>query len=609
MESKGGLDPVELVRDRAEILEIIGESVVLKRAGRNYLGLCPFHGEKSPSFNVNPERKMFRCFGCGEGGDVFSFVMKMQNVGFRDALKVLADRYGVPLAESDPQADERNTLRRANELAANFYQRMLAHPTIGAEARRYLERRGVDAELQQKFGLGFAPREWDSLHRYLASEHLSAQVQEDAGLVRARREGNGYYDYFRGRLIFPITADLGQIVAFGARALAPGDEPKYLNSPDTLLYQKGRHLYGLSLAKDAIKQRDRVLLMEGYMDVIAAHQAGFPETVGVLGTALTQHQAKSLLRYSKRVVVSYDADKAGQAATDRGITTLEEVAGAAQLDVRILRIPSGKDPDEFLKTHGSEAFEGLIADAKSLIQYQLDGAVEAHASELTTPEGKEAAVQACKKILARVASKVLRDELYASLAKRLDVSRNALSLEIDREFRHNRAPRRTQAPPPSKRNGYHQAEEELLVLMVEHNVVRAAVDDQLAGIPFVDDTCQRLRETIEVWPAEKELTWEALLREFGGEQDQRFISRLAFGTTSEQWPDPILAAAARIDSVAINFWNQEKESYKQLFEEAIRAGAPHDEMDELLRQYKQAVAKMEELKSRSDHKLPAKEMD
>jgi len=606
MTSASGLDPVELIKSRADIVEVIGESVVLKRSGRNYTGLCPFHGEKTPSFNVNPERQIFRCFGCGAGGDVFAFVMQAQNVGFRDALKQLADRYGVPLGEPDPHADERGALRRANELATAFFQSMLHDEAVGADAREYLAKRGMTPELAERFGLGFAPKEWDHLYRHLKAKGVQDEVMVEAGLVRLGRE-KGCYDYFRGRLIFPITADQGQVIAFGGRAFYPGDEPKYLNSPDTLLYNKGRHLYALAIAKESIKRKDRAILMEGYMDVIAAHGAGFTEAVGVLGTALTPQQAKSLLRYSKRVIVSYDADKAGQAATDRGVATLEEVAGAAELDVRVARVPDGKDPDEFLRAHPPEEFEQLLQGASTLLDYQLDRAI-AQVSDLSTPEGKEAAVQAVKAVLGRVASKVLRDELYGRLAKRLGVSRNALALEIDREFRHNRAPRRKVELRTAKRDGFRQAEEDLVALMVEHNTVRSEVRERLAGIPFGDEDCQRLRETIEAWDPGKELTWEALLREFGGEQEQRFISRLAFGSAPEKWQEVDAIARSFIETVAISFWSQEQESYKALFEELVQAGAPHDEIDEVLRQYHHALGRTEDLKLRSGNVRPTKEV-
>lgn len=608
MDFRNGLDPVEIVRDRADLLEIIGEAVVLKRSGRNYLGLCPFHGEKTPSFNVNPEKKIFRCFGCGEGGDVFAFVMKFHRLGFRESLKLLAERYGVMLTEPDGEtADERSAIRHATELAAQWFQRMLQNETAGKEARSYLVDRGMAPELQARFGLGYAPKEWDALHSYLNAQKIPASVQEDAGLVRARKNESGYYDYFRGRLIFPITADMGAVIAFGARAIFAGDEPKYLNSPDTMLYHKGRHLYGLPLAKTSIKSKDRVLLMEGYMDVMAAHQAGFTEAVGVLGTALTPHQAKSLLRYSKRVIVAYDADRAGQAATERGIGTLEEVTGGTDLDVRVLRIPTGKDPDEFLRLHGSEAFETLVLEAKTLIQYQLDRAIEG-VGPLDTPEGKEAAAKAVRPVLNRVTSKVLRDELYTNLAKRLGISRNALLLEIEGDLRHNKAFRRTPGRPTAKRDGFRQAEQDLLIFMVEHPPVRLETRTQLAGIPFSDAECQWLREAIETWPADKELSWEALLSEFPGEQEQRFMSGLAFGSNPDKWQDVMVAATSIIQMVAISFWNQEQETYKQLFEEAIGSGAPSDEIDEVLRLYHHALGRKEELKSRSGSVLPTKEV-
>lgn len=601
------LDPLELIRDRADILEVVGEHVVLKRSGRNFLGLCPFHGEKTPSFNVNPEKRIFRCFGCGEGGDVFAFLMKLHSFGFREAMKLLAERYGIALTEG-PEADDRAALRRANDVAQAFFRANLLGPA-GAEARAYLERRGVSLELAERFGLGYALPEWDALARHLKASHVSEQVAEDAGLVRLRREGSGHYDYFRGRLIFPITADLGQVIAFGARAMKPEDEPKYLNSPDTLLYHKGRHLYALPLAREAVKARDRILLMEGYMDVIAAHQAGFTEAVGVLGTALTPAQVKNLLRYTRRVWVAYDADKAGQAATERGIATLEEVAGANQLEVRVLQVPAGKDPDEFIKAQGTAAFEALVTGASTLLQYQLDRAIAGVAHDLTTPEAKEAAVQAVKRVLARVPSKVLRDELYTQLARRLDVSRNALALEIDREFRHNGAPQRAPRVPTTRRDGLRQAEEDLLILMVEHNAVRSDVTSQLAGIPLAHEDCQWLRTTIEGWSAETELNWEALLREYRGEQEQRLISGLAFGADPKKWPEVAAAARSIIATVAIHFWSQEYATYTELLQAAIREGAPHDEIDEFLRQSNHALAQKEALKFAIGSVLPTRSVE
>jgi DNA primase len=320
-------DAVAEVRARADIVEVIGEAVVLKRSGRNFTGLCPFHQERTPSFNVNPEKQIFRCFGCGEGGDVFSFVMKSQHQTFPEALKGLADRYGIQLPDRRPDDDERTHMREVNDQAASFYQQMLANEEFGAKARAYLQDRGVGPDLQKKFGLGFAPGQWDSLHRYLLGQKVPTPLQESAALVRPRGSGSGHYDYFRNRIMFPIHNEASQVVGFGARAIDPGDEPKYLNSPETLLYRKGNLLYGLNQARDAIKARDSAVLMEGYMDVIMAHAYGFNHAVGVLGTALTPAQARILLRYTpgKRVVIAFDADRAGQVAAERGLATLTDV--------------------------------------------------------------------------------------------------------------------------------------------------------------------------------------------------------------------------------------------------------------------------------------------
>jgi DNA primase len=614
MTSRGGLDPVELIRERADLVEVIGETVVLRRAGRNYQGLCPFHGEKTPSFNVNPEKRIFRCFGCGEGGDVFSFVMKQRGIGFREALVSLGERYGIPVEPSpgeDAIVDLRSRIRKANEIATAYYREMLRHPEIGRPAREYLEKRGVQPAMIERFSLGFAPPGWDGLRKVLREQRIENEVAEEAGLLKPRKGGDGHYDAFRNRLIFPIQAENGHVVAFGARAIEAGDEPKYLNSPDTPLYQKGHHLYGLNLGREAIKTRDRILLMEGYLDVIAAHEAGFFETVGVLGTALTPPQARRFLRFTRRVYVGYDSDRAGQAATERGIATLDEVAGTSELDVRILRVPAGKDPDEFIRSRGPEAFEALVANATTLLQHQLEQAI-AEGGALEDAESKDRAVQACKKVLHRVSSRVLRDELVADLARRLGVARDALTLEVDRDIRHHGAPVRRQnrvVPTSGRRDGHRQAEEDLVVLMVEDSRVRELVRERLVGIPLADELGQRIREHVEAWSPDHESGWEALLRDFPGEQETRFISRLAFRADLERWPDLPAAAASIVDTVAIHFWNQEHETCKAHLSEAMKAGASQEEIDELMRQIARALACKEDIKSRSGSVLPTRGLD
>lgn len=609
-----GLDPVQLIRDRADIVEIVGEHVVLKRSGRNYLGLCPFHSERTPSFNVNPERGIFRCFGCGEGGDAFAFVQRLHNLTFPEALKLLGDRYGVQVGERDKEADDaRKQLREVNELATKFFQDCLRHPEAGREARAYLEKRGLPEALWEKFGLGYAPAEWDALTRHLRRHGVPLEIQEAAGLVRRRKDGTGAYDMFRGRVIFPITAALGQVIAFGGRILKEAErEPKYLNSPDTVLYQKGQHLYGLYQAKGRIQEVDRAILVEGYMDVVALHQFGFGEAVGVLGTALTREQAKSLLRYSKRVVISYDADGAGQRATDRGVATLEEVAQGVGLEARIIRVPSGKDPDTFLREQGPEAYEGLIGTAPSLWDYLISRAIEGVKGDPETPEYRQGVAEACAPILARIPSEIVKAEIAKRLLDGYGVNASpeqeaGLRLEIGRRMRHNKKPRLTPGRTgltPVRGRGDEKAEAELLALMVESSDVRTQVREKLQGVPFGVEAYQELRERLEAWPSEQTLTWEALLREGPGEQDPRLISNLAFGADAGKWPDPTGYAEMLIHTLSLNFWSMEAESLKGMVTDAQQAGATLDEITELMRHYHQAFQKTQELRSQSGHLLP-----
>ena len=307
------------IRSRADILEIVGQVVKLKRTGENWKGLCPFHSEKTPSFTVNPKRNIYHCFGCGAGGDAFSFLMRQERVAFPEAVRTLADRAGVALPDAGQRAPEVDgkleALRRAMALAAEFYTRSLWEPG-GEKARAYLEQRGVDPEVAKRFGLGYAPESWNALLGVMARQGIGEDVLVQAGLILARQNGPGFYDRFRGRLLFPIRDVQGRVVAFGGRALS-GEEPKYLNSPETPLYVKGQILYALDVARIAMRERSRAIIVEGYLDCLMAHQHGFGETVAALGTAFTPAQLGLLRRYADEVVALFDADAAGQKASSR----------------------------------------------------------------------------------------------------------------------------------------------------------------------------------------------------------------------------------------------------------------------------------------------------
>ncbi|MDR1740793.1 MAG: DNA primase [Synergistaceae bacterium] len=362
-------DDVRNVKDRVDIVDVIAERVRLTAAGRDYVGLCPFHDEKTPSFHVSRERQSFHCFGCGKGGDVFTFVMESEGLDFRAALELLADRAGVELT-ANREAYEKNSRRRGlhdvMELAARVFRSLLS-AAEGSAARAYLARRNVSDSDAARFELGWSAASWDSLWRRLRDEGVSPREAMDAGLVVEGQ--NGIYDRFRGRVMFPIRDLSGRVVAFGGR-IVDGEGAKYINSPEGVIYSKRKNLYMLRAARDSIRERKRAILVEGYMDVLRLHMSGYTEAVASLGTSLTEEQAGLLKRFSDRCLICYDSDTAGQDATLRGMYTLQSLG----LDVSVVALPKelGKDPDELLCFEGGkEIFDAAVASARPLVLQHL----------------------------------------------------------------------------------------------------------------------------------------------------------------------------------------------------------------------------------------------
>lgn len=434
------------VRMRAGILEVISETVVLKRAGKDYKGLCPFHGEKTPSFHVNAEKGIFKCFGCGEGGDVFAFVQKTKGLDFIDSVRELARKYGVKLAESvedRKEYDRRSQILMLYQQASEYYLRLLRDPVEGAFARKYLEDRGLSGETIEKFKLGYAPNSWDGLLRFLTEKtKVSAATLEEAGLVRRRQESSGHYDLFRNRLMIPICDSEGRVIAFGGRTLGD-DQVKYLNSPETPIYHKGLHLFGFNLAKEAIKSKDSVIVVEGYFDAITSHQFGFTNTVATLGTALTEQQSKLLVRYteSKRVYLSFDADAAGVRAVERGIEMLSQIAEGIGIELRVIAIPGGKDPDECLRSGptGVTSFQAAIDKAALMVDYQLEQAVKG--IDLHSRLGRIDAARKIVPILALIKNAVGRGEYIRLWAMKLQVREEEILADVGQYRRANRMDR------------------------------------------------------------------------------------------------------------------------------------------------------------------------
>lgn len=358
---------LEKIKEQSDIVDIISETVKLKRSGRNFSGLCPFHNEKSPSFSVSQDKQIYKCFGCGEAGNVITFVMKNKNLPFVDAVKYLGERVNIIIEDESGKrnktTEKKEMIYNVNVEAARFFFSNLINTKSSKE---YFLNRGIKEETIKKFGLGYAKDSWNNLIFHLRKKGFKDELLLEAGLVSTSEKTGNQYDRFRNRVMFPVFDYRGKVIGFGGRVL-DDSKPKYLNSPETLVFQKGTNLYGLNFAiKNKIPDR-YFIIVEGYMDLITLHQYGIMNVVASLGTALTTNQARLLKRYADKVIISYDADVAGQTATLRGLEILRE----AGFDVRVLNIPKGKDPDEFVRSNGSEAFKKLINDAQPLIDYRL----------------------------------------------------------------------------------------------------------------------------------------------------------------------------------------------------------------------------------------------
>lgn len=358
-------DIIQKVKEQSDIVEVISDAVKLKKSGRNYMGLCPFHHEKSPSFSVASDKQIYKCFGCGEAGNVITFVMKNRNLVFVDAVKFLADRANIPITyKNDNNAnykDPNEKLFKINVDSARFFFKNMKTSNV---AKNYFSGRGISEVTIKRFGLGFSMDSWNSLLRYLGSIGYTELDMISAGLIIKSEKGN-YYDRFRNRIIFPVFDYMGKVIGFGGRVL-DDSKPKYLNSPETNIFKKGVNLYGLNFASKTDMERT-IIMVEGYMDCISLHQYGITNVVASLGTALTEGHAKLLKRYADKIIISYDADLAGQNATLRGIEVLKKY----NFDVRVLKVPQGKDPDDYIRTNGKEAFLKLAMEALPLIEYRI----------------------------------------------------------------------------------------------------------------------------------------------------------------------------------------------------------------------------------------------
>jgi DNA primase len=406
------------VQAKVDLLAYVSQYVTLKKRGREYTGLCPFHAEKTPSFSLNAEKQLWHCYGCDAGGDLIKFVQRYENVDFSAALRMLAQRAGVELQES-PDArrrrSEREAIYEANAVAQDYFVTSLRGDNT---ASAYVTSRGVLPETAEKFGIGYAPDSWDGLTNALRKAGIDLDLAARAELVRARPQGDGYYDFFRNRLMLPVFNLTGEVIAFGGRALGD-DPPKYMNTPTTSAYTKGRHVYALNLARRAAAADGALIVVEGYLDAIVLHQAGFTNAVASLGTAFTPEQARELRRVAPNLYLCFDGDAAGQAATARSIDMLVEEG----LTVEVVELPAGKDPDEFVRQNGESGFRKLLEASVPWKDYKLGIAFKRSESKFSS---KSDIAKAMMLIVTQERDPIVRDQYVMAIARRLDISESAL---------------------------------------------------------------------------------------------------------------------------------------------------------------------------------------
>ncbi|MBL7139295.1 MAG: DNA primase [Planctomycetes bacterium] len=513
-------DILDEVARANDIVEVVSGYFPLKRAGKDYVALCPFHAEKTPSFTVSPAKQIFKCFGCGRGGSVFNFVMAKESITFPEAVRILAERAGIELRE-DPDARRktqgRRRLRDVLTWAQERFQAGLAHPTLGTPGREYLKQRGLADETIKAFGLGFAPEGWDNLIRAGARDGIGLDMLEQAGLVIPRNDGTGYYDRFRGRAIFPIFDALNRPIGFGGRVLGD-EEPKYLNSPETPLFHKKEALYGLPQAREAIEADRRAVVVEGYFDVITPWQSGVRTCVATLGTALTDDHIQALKRYADEVVVVFDSDLAGRRAADRAM----ELFLAHDVRILVAVVPEGKDPCDFCTLHGADGFRQCLAGAADAFKYKWD-LVQQDLDAATNPAARERALRAMLEsvlkapALAQQDLRLQRDLILGHMSRTLGIPEATLRAE----FRRLRRPAGRSAagtevgrnlPDAAHRGRQWVAERKLLTALVCRP---SAIEDVLDRVPperIETPAFRRLYEAIRSSPSAGDADVAGLVR-------------------------------------------------------------------------------------------------
>jgi len=526
---------IEEIRNKADILQIVSEYVPMKKRGKNYIGLCPFHSEKTPSFTVSPEKQIFHCFGCNEGGNVFAFLMKAENMSFAEAVELLGEKVGIAVKKSGQPAtaqSEKDRYFEIMELAQRFYRECL-ESAEGGSARKYLEKRGIPADIAASFALGYSPDKWDCLLNFLFKKGVAQKDMEKLGLIIERSDKSGFYDRFRGRLMFPIYNIRGKIIAFGGRIISGNEEAKYINSPDSPIYNKGYSLYGINLTKDEIKKTRTAVLVEGNFDLITCYQFGIKNVTAPMGTALTVNQAKALHRFADKVILAFDSDSAGNLATGRSVDIFRDEG----LDVYAANYEGGKDPDEALRAKGAESFTASLKEALPWAQYKIITAIKRH--NLKEIEGRAKAAKEAAFIISQEKEELLRKGYIKMVAEKLGYTHEEISSEVKRlGFYMKKGPdsllKRSIEKPALK---IEKAEECLIKLSIGNKEVLETFKSSISWQEFTGSltrTIAELLQSVDIDTAEN-LT-HFMMENMPDEESRKLLSKIMVNDYPESTP-------------------------------------------------------------------------
>ena len=527
----GGYIPDELVeeiRARSDIVEVISDRILLKKSGANYKGLCPFHSEKTPSFIVSPAKQIFHCFGCNEGGNVYQFVMKIENISFPDSVLLLARKYGINITDQKIKgvnSSQKNTLYDVNAMAAEFFQRQLSDLPQGKTAREYLRKRGITDNIIESFKIGYASTSWDGVHQFLKKKGISTDIQNSAGLIKERENGGGYVDRFRERIIFTISDSEGRVVGFGGRILNDTDSrPKYLNSPETLVYKKGNILYGLNITKDSIRKSKEAFLVEGYFDLITVYQHGIKNIIATSGTALTEDHARILRRYTDTVTLVFDGDEAGRNASNRGGIVL--LNGGVK--VKVISLPNGNDPDNFIREKRGEGFLNIARESKTFMEYIINKAIAE--SDLKSLDEKIRCINSIIPFLSIINNSVERSIYLSLLAEKTGVSEKAIMDEMNNKVSEDRI-QKTEDRNSALRtpHSHNKAERILVQLMLLDNKNIEKVKRHISIDDFKDNDLTEIASVLfTLSNSNDNITVSHIMDMLSGERLKKLVSEMVF---------------------------------------------------------------------------------